>query len=110
MNLTRIRQFDWFKWIIAVYNRYESNLKFHDQDILNIIFDKNPHKIYLLPCHTNFAYPFCPDIVGKCKSALEDEIVVVHGLGRSFTTNAAMKAINEAFNGVNFLLRVFLTM
>lgn len=106
MNLTRIRQFDWQNQIVATYNVYKSKLKLHDQDIVNIIFHENPDKMYLLPCHANFMYPRCPEVMEKCRSAVEEGIMAVHGIAGSFTTFPTFKAINDAFTEVNFLFEV----
>ena len=54
MNLTRIRQLDWEKYILDIYHDYNTQLALGDQDILNIFFHFHPELLYLYPCNNNY--------------------------------------------------------
>ena len=48
MNLTRMRQFGWQKYVKETYKKYKhSNLETGDQDLLNVIFHFHPGKVFL---------------------------------------------------------------
>lgn len=44
MNLTRMRKFNWTKYVIPIYKKYKLNITWGDQDIINIIFHYYPGK------------------------------------------------------------------
>ena len=54
MNLTRMRQFGWEKYVVPVYQEYKSKITWGDQDIINIVFHFHPEKLYVYPCHYNY--------------------------------------------------------
>ncbi|MFK8059703.1 MAG: glycosyltransferase [Polaribacter sp.] len=47
MNLTRMRQFEFSRKIISIYEKYKNRLKYGDQCILNIFFHFHPDIIYI---------------------------------------------------------------
>ena len=44
MNLTRMRQFGWEKYVVPIYHEYKNKIVWGDQDIINIVY----------PCHYNY--------------------------------------------------------
>ncbi|KAG0438075.1 hypothetical protein HPB47_017154 [Ixodes persulcatus] len=59
MNLTRMRNFNWGSRMEPLLEQYGSRLKWADQDIVNVIFNENPDKLYLMPCTWNFRRDNC---------------------------------------------------
>ncbi|EEC16465.1 hypothetical protein IscW_ISCW012809 [Ixodes scapularis] len=49
MNLTRMRNFAWGSRMEPLLEQYGSRLKWADQDIVNVIFNENPDKLFLMP-------------------------------------------------------------
>ncbi len=54
MNLTRMRNFGWEKYVIPIYQEYKTKITWGDQDIINIVFHFHPDKLYVYPCNYNF--------------------------------------------------------
>lgn len=54
MNLTRMRQFGWEKYVVPIYQEYKSKIVWGDQDIINIVFHFYAEKLYVYPCHYNY--------------------------------------------------------
>lgn len=54
MNLTRMRHFQWEKYVIPVYQEYKTKITWGDQDIINIVFHFHPEKLYVYPCNYNY--------------------------------------------------------
>ena len=54
MNLTRMRQFGWEKYVVPIYHEYKNKIVWGDQDIINIVFHFHPEKLYVYPCHYNY--------------------------------------------------------
>lgn len=44
MNLTRMRQFGWEKYLAPIYKEFKLKITWGDQDIINIIFHYHPGK------------------------------------------------------------------
>jgi len=53
MNLTRMRHFEWEKYVISFYKEFTTRIA-GDQDIVNCIFHFHPEKVYVLPCNYNY--------------------------------------------------------
>ncbi|CAN7948075.1 unnamed protein product, partial [Ixodes pacificus] len=49
MNLTRMRKFAWGSRMEPLLEQYGSRLKWADQDIVNVIFNENRDKLFLMP-------------------------------------------------------------
>ena len=54
MNLTRMRHFQWEKYVIPIYQEYKTKITWGDQDIINIVFHFHPEKLYVYPCNYNY--------------------------------------------------------
>lgn len=81
MNLTRMRQFAWTEYLGPVYARYRLRITWGDQDIINIIFHHQPHRLLVYGCEFNLRPDHCmygaPG--GGCPAAERDGAAVVHG-------------------------------
>ena len=96
MNLTRMRQFGWEKYVIPIYHEYKSRITWGDQDIINIVFHFHPEKLYIYPCNCNFRPDHCM-YMSVCNSAEELGVFVIHGNRGSFH-NEKQPAFQCVFN------------
>lgn len=48
MNLTRMRQFGWEKYLAPIYKEFKLKITWGDQDIINIIFHYHPGNSLLI--------------------------------------------------------------
>lgn len=77
MNFTKMREIKWEQQLLPIYEKYNLNLVFGDQDILNIYFHFHPEQLLLLPCEYNYRPDHCM-YLDLCKSAV-DGIKIIHG-------------------------------
>ena len=102
MNLTRLRSFKFQRKILAFWEKYRDQMEMADQDLLNVIFNQYPEKLYLLPCTYNFLWSHCgrlknnsrvcpyEDKAGPicfCYPSLKTGVHVVHGNFGTFNGN-----------------------
>ena len=45
MNLKKMRELKWVDEVNAIFTEYRQRLKYFDQDILNIFFNRHPGKL-----------------------------------------------------------------
>lgn len=57
MNLTKMREFKWTEYMGPILNKFELNLTWGDQDIINIIFHYHPGTYIRCSVIISF-YPF----------------------------------------------------
>ncbi|XP_042896940.1 glucoside xylosyltransferase 1 isoform X2 [Parasteatoda tepidariorum] len=86
MNLTRMRAFQWEKYLTPILKEYKLNIVWGDQDIINIIFHFHPDKLYIFPCAWNFRPDHCM-YSSVCSSAKKDGIAIIHGNRGVFYNN-----------------------
>lgn len=100
MNLTRMRQFQWSKYVLPIYNKYKHKISWGDQDIINIIFHYQPEKLYVFPCLFNYRPDHCM-YMSVCNPNKEYKgVIVLHG-NRGYFHNHKQPifyAIYEAMN------------
>lgn len=77
MNLTQMRAIKWEQQLLPIYEKYNLNLVFGDQDIINIYFHFHPEQLFLLPCEYNYRPDHCM-YISFCKSA-DKGIKLIHG-------------------------------
>lgn len=77
MNFTKMREIKWEQQLLPIYEKYNLNLVFGDQDILNIYFHFHPEQLLLLPCEYNYRPDHCM-YLDLCKSAVNG-IKIIHG-------------------------------
>ncbi|GAV02827.1 hypothetical protein RvY_13345 [Ramazzottius varieornatus] len=65
MNLTRMRRFGWEDEVLAAYEKYESDFKLIDQDLVNIVLHDHPEGFMSLPHEWNFRNWLCPHARGS---------------------------------------------
>lgn len=97
MNLTRMREFQWEKYVTSVYNQWRTQLTWGDQDIINIIFHYHPEKLYLLECDANYRPDQCT-YGPACPPAAEHGAQVLHGSRSAFhsSNQPAFSAVHKA--------------
>lgn len=78
MNLTRMREVEWELKLLPIYDQYNLNLVFGDQDIINIYFFFHPDELFVLPCEYNYRPDHCMYGVKSCQTA-DDGIKIIHG-------------------------------
>lgn len=107
MNLTRMRQFGWEKYVVPVYQEYKSKIIWGDQDIINIVFHFHPEKLYVYPCHFNYRPDHCM-YMSVCKAAEENGVYVLHGNRASFHNEKqpAFRVIHEAIDQVKVVFHL----
>ncbi|KAI9562636.1 hypothetical protein GHT06_010090 [Daphnia sinensis] len=103
MNLTKMRQFGWEKYVGSVYEQYKTRIQYGDQDIINVIFHFHPEKLYIYPCNYNYISHQC---AGKslCKEAERQGIFILHGNADAFLSDRlpAIKAIYTSIQQHSF--------
>lgn len=77
MNLTKMREIRWEQQLLPIYEQYNLNLVFGDQDILNIYFHFHPEQLHILSCEYNYRPDHCM-YISLCKGAVNG-IKVIHG-------------------------------
>jgi len=91
---------------LPLYEKYNFDKNFNDQQLINIILHYNPELLYLLPCKYNYHHKFCYDKVPErsCQSADQEGVLVAHGSANTFHNNyaPAFRSIFDALNQVSF--------
>ncbi|KAA0724715.1 Glucoside xylosyltransferase 1 [Triplophysa tibetana] len=89
MNLTRIRaknfkndmtavNLKWADLLMPLLHKYNLNITWGDQDLLNIIFHHNPESLFVFPCQWNYRPDHC--IYGSnCVDAEQHGVYILHG-------------------------------
>uniref|UniRef100_A0A0A9XB39 UDP-D-xylose:beta-D-glucoside alpha-1,3-D-xylosyltransferase n=1 Tax=Lygus hesperus TaxID=30085 RepID=A0A0A9XB39_LYGHE len=98
MNLTRMRQFQWEKYLVPIYKEYKLKMTWGDQDIINIIFNFHPERLYVYDCSYNYRSDHCM-YRSVCSQAERHGVNVLHGSRGTFHNEKqpAFKAIFQAF-------------
>ncbi|KAL7643596.1 UNVERIFIED_CONTAM: hypothetical protein RMT77_005579 [Armadillidium vulgare] len=101
MNLTRIRSIPggWTNAILKIACNYERKLGLFDQDIANIIFNKNPQYLYELSCRWNYRDNICHLKIHPCRRVETTGIFLLHGCALNFYLdhNQKFKSLFKAF-------------
>lgn len=95
MNLTRMRAFNWDSRLEPILLKYERNISWGDQDVINIIFHDHQDKLLIFPCHWNFR----PDHCWYGPTCPKATPAVVHGNRNAFADakkEPAFRAIYDA--------------
>ena len=80
MNMTRIRNVnDWDKKLVDVRTQNRNNIKWADQDILNIFFAHHPELLFILPCRWNYRTEFCRYGEDWCPDTAKHGVFLLHG-------------------------------
>lgn len=94
MNMSRIRmthfknnlsakELSWIDMMLPLYKKYQWNITWGDQDLLNIIFHFNPEMLLELDCNWNYRPDHCM-YMPLCESAKQHGVQVLHGCRRAF--------------------------
>uniref|UniRef100_A0A1B6CX52 UDP-D-xylose:beta-D-glucoside alpha-1,3-D-xylosyltransferase n=2 Tax=Clastoptera arizonana TaxID=38151 RepID=A0A1B6CX52_9HEMI len=86
MNLTRMRQFKWEKYLSPIYKEFKLKITWGDQDIINIIFHYHPEKLLQYSCRYNYRPDHCM-YMSVCHDAVDRGVAVVHGSRGAFHGN-----------------------
>lgn len=101
MNLTKMREVDWEKKVVAIFEQYQSSLLYPDQDIINIYFYYHPDEIHALQCEYNYRSDQCDQGMKSCPTAF-DGIKIIHGNRRIFhNSDSIFGIIYSVFQKVN---------
>lgn len=94
MNLTRMRDFGWESAMRHGLSKYERNISWGDQDLINIVFHDNPKKLLMFPCRWNFRTDHC--VYGP--ACLGATVAILHGNRGAFngSNEPAFKATYRA--------------
>lgn len=97
MNLTRMRHFEWEKYLAPIYKKYKLKITWGDQDILNVLFHDHPDKLFVYPCEWNFRPDHCM-YSSVCNTAEDEGVAIVHGSRGVFHNDKqpAFRALYEA--------------
>ncbi|XP_073974185.1 glucoside xylosyltransferase 1 shams isoform X1 [Rhodnius prolixus] len=98
MNLTRMRDFGWEKYLVPILKEYKLKMTWGDQDIINIIFHYHPECLYIYDCSYNYRSDHCM-YSSVCKAAHAQGVKVLHGSRSTFHTEKqpAFSAVFRAF-------------
>lgn len=75
MRLDRMRQIPWMCMMSRILEVYANDIKYGDQDLLNIFFYYQPETFYTLPCSFNYRTDNCPY---NCTDLLQNGVAVLH--------------------------------
>lgn len=97
MNLTRMRQFGWEKYLLPIYKEFKLKITWGDQDIINIIFHYHPERLYVYSCRYNYRSDHCM-YMSVCNDATKKGVAVIHGSRGTFHSDKqpAFRAIFRA--------------
>ncbi|KAI9562630.1 hypothetical protein GHT06_010084 [Daphnia sinensis] len=103
MNLTKMRQFGWEKYVVSVFEQYKTRIVYADQDLINSIFHFHPEKLYVYPCNYNYIPTHC-SVTSLCREAEQQGIYILHGYGNAFINDhlPALKAIYTSIQQHSF--------
>lgn len=80
-----MRAFGWTSYVGSIYQKYKLKITWGDQDIINIIFHNEPHRLLVYGCEYNLRSDHCMYGGGSgkglsvCQSAEKNGAAVVHG-------------------------------
>uniref|UniRef100_A0A1B6HKJ2 UDP-D-xylose:beta-D-glucoside alpha-1,3-D-xylosyltransferase n=1 Tax=Homalodisca liturata TaxID=320908 RepID=A0A1B6HKJ2_9HEMI len=83
MNLTRMRDFGWEKYLAPIYKEFKLKITWGDQDIINIIFHYHPERLYVYSCRYNYRSDHCM-YMSVCEDANKHGVAVIHGSRSTF--------------------------
>ncbi|XP_075527087.1 glucoside xylosyltransferase 2-like [Dermacentor variabilis] len=75
MNLTRMRKFGWEEHLRILEQTYRQNIRWGDQDLLNIFFSMHRQRLLLFSCRWNYRIDHC--MFGT--HCTERPVALVHG-------------------------------
>jgi UDP-xylose:glucoside alpha-1,3-xylosyltransferase len=84
MNLTRMRSVNYQQELMDISRKYEKQLMWVDQDIVNIYFERHPEQIFEMPCEFNFRWDYCWKFAGNTSCEAPNGIKILHGSRQIF--------------------------
>lgn len=75
MNLTRMRNFGLERRLVEIKKEFEGIITWNDQDLLNILFARNPEKLFTISCRWNYRAEHC----NGTALCTDGPVAVVHG-------------------------------
>lgn len=75
MNLTRMRRFGLERRLVKIKKEFEGIIVWDDQDLLNILFSRNPENLYTISCRWNYREEHC----NGTALCTDGPVAVVHG-------------------------------
>jgi UDP-xylose:glucoside alpha-1,3-xylosyltransferase len=75
MHLDRLRRIPWMCMMSRILEVYAKDIKYGDQDILNIFFYYQPKAFYTLPCSFNYRTDNCPY---SCTDVPQNGVAILH--------------------------------
>ncbi|RWS11456.1 Glucoside xylosyltransferase 1-like protein [Dinothrombium tinctorium] len=98
MNLTRMRNIEWASYLPSILDKYDSEIVWGDQDIINIYFHSHKDQLLVIPCEWNFRPDHC--IYSEvCKTAKVGGAQLLHGNRDSFI-NDKLPVFKIIFNAI----------
>ncbi|CAN8019834.1 unnamed protein product [Ixodes persulcatus] len=89
MNLTRMRDFGLEAVLMGLFDKYQNDLVYRDQDLLNVVFHVHPERVLLGACRWNFMHVACWSKVA-CKGQTP---ALVHGTFKTFSYPTRVKGM-----------------
>ncbi|XP_076317285.1 glucoside xylosyltransferase 2-like [Tachypleus tridentatus] len=83
MNLTRLRQHNFTREVLHIYDQYGEYIDFGDQDVVSIFYGRRPDLAYIYPCEWNYRTNHCID-AERCLSAEQVGVYLIHGIAGVF--------------------------
>jgi UDP-xylose:glucoside alpha-1,3-xylosyltransferase len=100
MNLTRMRSLKYQEKLLEFFWKYKKDLRYFDQDIMNIYFHDNPEQLFDIPCEYNYRTDFCEP---KSTCAAEDGIKLIHGNRKKFKLEYRNLIFSQIFGALEKL-------
>lgn len=75
MNLTRMRQFGFERRLVEIKKEFYGTIAWDDQDLLNILFARNPDKFFTITCRWNYRAEHC----NRRALCTDAPVAMVHG-------------------------------
>lgn len=103
MNLTRMRQVNYQDQLLSIYWKYNTTLKWHDQDMMNIYFHSHPDQFFEIPCEFNYRTDFCEN---NSTCIAKSGIKVIHG--NRFSFFKADLIFGQIYNSISLVSNVII--
>ncbi|CAG2169952.1 unnamed protein product, partial [Oppiella nova] len=100
MNLTRMREIDFFGEMEPIVHKYGARIKWVVNDIMSIYLHRHPHRYLNLSCRWNYLTDHCDAGQVFCESAHTSGVALLHGSRGTFmagTRAPAFRAVYLAF-------------
>ncbi|KAH9368161.1 hypothetical protein HPB48_015704 [Haemaphysalis longicornis] len=99
MNLTRMRRFGLERRLVKIKKEFEGIIVWDDQDLLNILFSRNPENLYTISCRWNYREEHC----NGTALCTDGPVAVVHGSRKmvAWKREPAFVALHNAMQQVS---------